>query len=263
KRDKKLTHSNACKNRFCPICAWRKACKDAMKISIMMESIKLEENKEFIFLTLTTPNIKGEDVKSEIDKFNKAFNKLFKRQKIIKSIKGYIRKLEMTYNKNRDDYNPHFHVLLCVDKGYFKKAHLYIKHDEWLTMWQEATGMKEITQVHIQKVHSTRGNTVSEIAKYSAKDYEMSTSQAVFDVFYTALKGRQVIVYGGLFKEFAKKYENGELDKYKSKDKNEYYYKLIAKWNDDLLKFNQEYEELSKTEKEKYNGHLVDEIEVE
>src|SRR5699024_5648846 len=69
KRDKKLTHSNACKNRFCPICAWRKARKDAMKISIMMESIKLEENKEFIFLTLTTPNIKGEDVKSEIDKF--------------------------------------------------------------------------------------------------------------------------------------------------------------------------------------------------
>src|SRR5699024_12562650 len=109
---------------------WRKACKDAMKISIMMESIKLEENKEFIFLTLTTPNIKGEDVKSEIDKFNKAFNKLFKRQKIIKSIKGYIRKLEMTYNKNRDDYNPHFHVLLCVDKSYFTNSKRYIKHDE-------------------------------------------------------------------------------------------------------------------------------------
>lgn len=264
KEKNKLIASNPCKNRFCPICAWRKACKDAMKISTMMEAIKFEENKEFLFLTLTTPNIKGEEVRSEIDRFNKAFNKLFKRRNVARSIKGYIRKLEMTYNKERDDYNPHFHVLLCVDKSYFKKKELYIKQKEWLLMWQEATDLPEITQVHIQKVELIReGNAVAEVAKYSAKDYEMTTSQEVFDVFYSALKGRQLIVYGGMFKEYALKYESGELDKYKSKDKNEYFYKIIATWNPDLLKFNREYIELTKEEKEKYNGHLIDELEVE
>jgi plasmid rolling circle replication initiator protein Rep len=266
-RDKektKLIASNPCKNRFCPICAWRKACKDAMKIATMMEAIKNEEKKEFLFLTLTTPNIKADMVRSEIDRFNKAFNKLFKRRNVARSIKGYIRKLEMTYNKERDDYNPHFHVLLCVDKNYFKRKELYIKQKEWLSMWREATDLPEITQVHIQKVELIReGNAVAEVAKYSAKDYEMATSQEVFDVFYSALKGRQLIVYSGVFKEYALKYENGELDKYKSKDKNGYFYKIIATWNPDLLKFNREYLELSDAEKEKYNGHLVDEIEVE
>ncbi|KON69384.1 hypothetical protein AKG34_11895 [Peribacillus butanolivorans] len=31
-----------------------------------------------------------------------------------------------------------------------------------------------------------------------------------------------------------------ELDQYKGKDENVYFYKLIAAWNQDLLKFNQE-----------------------
>ncbi|MGH0951350.1 protein rep [Bacillus mycoides] len=266
-RDKekyKLVSSNSCKNRFCPICAWRKACKDAMKIATMMEVIKSEENKVFLFLTLTTPNIEGEFVKSEIDRFNKAFSKLFRRERIMKSVKGYIRKLEMTYNKERDDYNPHFHVLLCVDKSYFKKKELYIKHHEWLSMWREVTDLSKITQIHIQKVELIReGNAVSEIAKYSAKDYEISVSREVFDVFYSALKGRQLIVYGGMFKEYALKYESGELDKYKTKDKNEYFYKILVTWNSDLLKFNREYLELSEDEKEKYNGSLQEEIEIE
>lgn len=263
RKSMKRVKSYDCKNRFCPFCAWIKARKDAMKISIMMEAIKLEKNKEFIFLTLTTPNITDGEVKSEIDRFNKAFKKLFDRAQIKRSIKGYIRKLEMTYNKERDDYNPHFHVLLCVDKGYFKKKELYIPQKEWLEMWRDVTGLPEITQVHVQKVGTTRGNAVAEIAKYSAKDYEMATSQEVFDVFYSALKGRQLIVYGGLLKEYAKKYENGELDKYKGKDQNEYFYRLIAKWDNDLLKFNREYEELNEVEKMKYNGHLLDELEVE
>lgn len=255
---------NDCKNRFCPICAWRKACKDAMKIATMMEAMKQEENKVFLFLTLTTPNIKGDLVKSEIDRFNKAFSKLFRRERIMKSIKGYIRKLEMTYNKERDDYNPHFHVLLVVNKSYFTDKRYYIAQKEWLSMWREATDLSEITQVHIQKVELIReGNAVSEVAKYSAKDYEMASSQEVFDVFYGGLKGRQLIVYGGLCKEYAKKYENGELEKYKTKDTNEYYYKLLAKWNPDLLKFNQEYVELTDEEKLQYNGSLQEDMEVE
>ncbi|MFB9758325.1 protein rep [Ectobacillus funiculus] len=263
KEKKKLINSNPCKNRFCPICAWRKARKDAMKISIMMEAIRLEEKKDFLFLTLTTPNIKADAVKSEIDRFNKAFNKLFKRRRIERSIKGYIRKLEMTYNKQRDDYNPHFHVLLCVNKSYFTDKRYYIPQKEWLGMWRDVTGLQEITQVHIQKVETTRGDAVAEIAKYSAKDYEMAVSQEVFDVFYSALKGRQLIVYGGLLKEYALKYESGELDKYKGKDQNQYFYKLIAMWNKDLMKFEQEYQELTDFEREKYNGHLIDEMEVE
>ncbi|MCQ6367113.1 protein rep, partial [Bacillus cereus] len=70
------------------------------------------------------------------------------------------------------------HVLLCVDKTYFKSKVLYIKLEEWLEMWREVTDMREITQVHIQKLELIReGNAVAEVAKYSSKDYVMSGSQ--------------------------------------------------------------------------------------
>lgn len=53
--NKKLHKGSFCKNRFCPMCSWRLACKDSLEISILMEHLRKEDNKEFIFLTLTTP----------------------------------------------------------------------------------------------------------------------------------------------------------------------------------------------------------------
>ena len=35
----KLMKSNSCKNRFCPMCSWRKAKKDALKNSIIMKKL--------------------------------------------------------------------------------------------------------------------------------------------------------------------------------------------------------------------------------
>lgn len=264
KKKAKRIKGNNCKSRFCPLCAWRNACKNAMKIATMMEAIRIEQKKEFLFLTLTTPNSKGALVKQEIDRFNQAFTKLFKRRNVARAMKGYIRKLEMTYNKERDDYNPHFHVLLCVNKSYMTDTRTYITQKEWLRMWRDATKLPEITQVHLQKVTITReGNAVSEIAKYAAKDYEMVTNQEVFDVFYHGLKGRQLIVYGGLLKEYALKYEMGELDMYKTQDRHHYFYKLIAIWNPGVLKFNQEYVKLTEEEQIQYNHRFQTEMEID
>src|SRR5699024_950734 len=56
---KKLYKANTCKNRFCPVCGCRKARKDALGLSLMMQYIKQQEKKEFNFLTLTKPNVKN------------------------------------------------------------------------------------------------------------------------------------------------------------------------------------------------------------
>ncbi|RQX33487.1 protein rep, partial [Staphylococcus capitis] len=123
---KKLYKANPCKNRFCPICAWRKARKDALGLSLMMQYIQQEESKSFIFLTLTTPNVTAEHLESEIKAYNHSFQKMFKRKRVNSIAKGYVRKLEITYNKERDDYNPHFHVLIAVNRSYFKDTKSYI-----------------------------------------------------------------------------------------------------------------------------------------
>ncbi|MDM0907094.1 protein rep, partial [Clostridium perfringens] len=277
-------------NRFCPMCSWRMACKDSLEISILMEHLRKEEDKEFIFLTLTTPNVKAEDLEQEIKRYNKAFKKLMERKEVKAIAKGYIRKLEVTYQKekyitkelwnrkkdyylkrdlvigdlepNYDTYNPHFHTVISVNKSYFKDIKYYISRERWLKLWQLSTGDDSITQVDVRKATIGDYKEVYELAKYSAKDSDYLISRPVFETFYKALKGKQVLVFGGLFKDAHKMYKLGELDVYKKQNEIEYVYKLYYNW------FEREYEntryiELTEDEKKKINNKLISEIEIE
>lgn len=300
KEKSKLIKSDSCKNRFCPICSWRKARKDAFTLSVIMSAIMEEKRYEYLFLTLTTPNVSAEDLSVEIDLFNHAFRKLFKRQKVIGAIHGYVRKLEITYDKhefitkemykkrkayydkrglksgsnnpNFNTYNPHFHVILAVNKSYFDDSKKYISQEEWLNLWRESTGKTgikadgtdEITQLYIKKVKGIKtDNAISEVSKYSAKDFEMTESQDVFNVFYNALKGRQLITFNGVFKDYRKKFENGELDRYKEKDKNDYALMLLAAWNRKDMKYEKIYREMDEAEKAKFKSIYQDEKEID
>lgn len=278
---KRVHRSNSCGNRFCPICTWNKAKKDAIMISVTMQGIREEKDQEYIFLTLTAPNVEGAALKNEIDRFNQAFNKLFKRRNVKKVINGYIRKLEVTYNKERfitkemyrnakayyenrglsvgdnnpnyDTYHPHFHVIMAVNKSYFRSRD-YIKQELWLDMWRECMDDMSITQVDIRKVRSSEkseNGAILEVAKYSAKGNELYHSQSVFEIFYRALKGRQLITFNGLFKDYVKKFKNGELDKYKKKDENEYTHLLTSVWQ--TSKYENMLRELTVEEFEEYN----------
>lgn len=290
---KRVHRSNSCGNRFCPICTWNKAKKDAVMISVLMQGIREEKEQEYIFLTLTAPNVEGAALKSEIDRFNKAFKKLFDRRNVQKVINGYVRKLEVTYNKERfitkdmykrakdyfdkrglvvgdnnpnyDTYHPHFHVIMAVNKSYFTSRD-YLKQEKWLEMWQDCMNDSSITQVDIRKVRSSEkseNGAILEVAKYSAKGNELYHSQSVFEIFYRALKGRQLITFNGLFKEYVKKFKDGDLDKYKKQDDTEYTHLLTSVWQ--TSKYENMLRELTVEEFEEYNTKAkhIEEMEVE
>ncbi|HDK3863256.1 TPA: protein rep [Staphylococcus aureus] len=259
---KKLYKANPCKNRFCPMCAWRKARKDALGLSLMMQYVKQEEQKEFIFLTLTTPNVTSEHLEDEIKHYNESFRRLSNRKHFKSIAKGYVRKLEITYNQKRDDYNPHFHVLIAVNKSYFKDTKAYISQKEWLNLWRDVTGNSKITQVHVQKVKQNNNKELYEMAKYSGKDSDYLVNQKVFDAFYTALKGKQVLVYSGLFKDARKKLKNGELDYLKESDPTEYIYQIFYVWNQKEYLASEIYD-LTEEEKREVNNQMINEIEEE
>ena len=258
----KLYKANSCKNRFCPVCAWRKARKDALGLSLMMQYIKQQEKKEFIFLTLTTPNVMSDELENEIKRYNNSFRKLIKRKKVGSVIKGYVRKLEITYNKKRDDYNPHFHVLIAVNKSYFTDKRYYISQQEWLDLWRDVTGISEITQVQVQKIRQNNNKELYEMAKYSGKDSDYLINQKVFDAFYKSLKGKQVLVYSGLFKEAKKKLKNGDLDYLKEIDPTEYIYQIFYIWKQKEYLASEIYD-LTEQEKREINHKMIDEIEEE
>lgn len=258
----KLHKSNLCKNRFCPICAWRKARKDALGLSLMMQYIKQQEDKQFIFLTLTTPNVTSNYLESEIKDYNKAFKKMIERKKVKSIIKGYVRKLEITYNQKRDDYNPHFHVLIAVNKSYFTDKRYYISQKEWLELWRDVTGNSEITQVRVQKIRQNNNKELYEMAKYSGKDSDYLINQKVFDVFYKSLKGKQILVYSGLFKDARKKLKSGELDYLKEVDPTEYIYQIFYTWNKKEYLASELFD-LTESEKQEINHQMINEIEEE
>ncbi|HDJ2809775.1 TPA: protein rep [Staphylococcus aureus] len=227
----KMHRGNFCKHRFCPMCAWRKARKDALELSLMMQDIKISYDKAFIFLTLTTPNVVAERLGDEIKRYNKSFDKLFKRKVVKRVVKGYVRKLEITYNEKRDDYHPHFHVLIVVNKSYFTDVKAYLNQKEWLRLWRKATGISEITQVDVRRVKEQNSNELYEMAKYTGKDSDYLSNEKVFKVFYESLKGKRAFAYGGLFKEVRKKLKNGDLDYLKEVDPTKYIYQIFCGWN--------------------------------
>jgi hypothetical protein len=248
-----------------------------MKISVLMDYIKTEYDKAFIFLTLTAPNVKGENLKAEITRYNKAFKELVRRDEVEKVNQGYIRKIEITYNNeqmitrdmwegvgryinkpmseyferrglkigdenpNYDTYHTHIHVIFAVNKSYFKDR-TYIKQTRWLELWRNVMNDESITQVDVKRVRENGSGedgrdkaikvskAADELAKYVAKDEDYTISQEVFDVFYTALKGRQIITFNGLFADANKKYKDKELEDYKTVDETEYVWLILYQW---------------------------------
>jgi plasmid rolling circle replication initiator protein Rep len=235
---RKLMAANFCKWRFCPMCAMRKSRIDALRISVLMTYISKVHGKSFIMVTLTAPNVKADKLSEEITRYNECFKKLTRRKEVAGINHGYIRKLEVTYNKKRDDYHPHFHVVFAVNRSYFNSRD-YVKQEKWLSLWRECMDDLSITQVDVRKVRQSvdsndmAGDFVAaEIAKYAAKDKDFTHSTEVFDAFYHALKGRQKLTYNGLFAVSNKKYKNDELDEYIKQDATVYYWQLVYMWRD-------------------------------
>lgn len=214
-----LTSANFCRDRLCPLCAWRRSYKLFGQVSQIMDA--LEKDYAFLFLTLTVPNVTGSELSSKINQMQIAFNRYMRYASIKRAVLGYLRILEITYNKNTDTYHPHFHVILCVAPSYFKHKD-YIKRDDWLQMWRRAMKDNSITQVDIRRVKDKFSDScvdavqslksaVAEIAKYAVKSsdylfhYDWQLSERCVKVLLAALTGRRLIAFGGVFEEIRQK----------------------------------------------------------
>lgn len=205
-----LSGGNFCKNRFCPFCSWLKAKRTAFELLELIKVVEYKEKFTFLFITLTVPNVPRERLREEIESFNIAFNRLWKIKEFKAFNKGFIRKLEITYNQERNDYHPHFHLVVAVNKSYFKSRD-YLSKRRLLELWQRATRNLSITQVDIKPCRMDTIKQVMELATYSAKQGDLYKSKEVFDGFYEGLFRKKLLVYNGIFKEYKKKIEVGEV----------------------------------------------------
>ena len=209
----KLYRANFCRDRLCPMCAWRRSYKIFGQISKIMNY--LGDKYRYIFLTLTVLNCGAHQLDRTIDNMQKAYSKLIRRKAFKTAIKGYFRALEVTRNKKNGTYHPHFHVVLAVLPSYFTSRD-YIKRDEWLNMWRQSMKDNSITQVDVRTMKDKKtgevfgtalSSAVAETAKYAVKsaDYIFENDDALMDEIVDTLSAslcrRRMTAFGGCFAE--------------------------------------------------------------
>lgn len=259
----KLVSANFCGHRFCPHCSYSKARKDAFQTSIIVDYLKSQGYK-FIFLTLTAPNISGSELEKEIRSYSKAFKRLFDLKEVKSITKGYMRKLEITYNSESDTFHPHYHIIIAVSSSYFTDTKAYLSREKWLDYWRKAKRDERITQVDVRKLSTSADKGILEITKYIAKDSNYMHSEGVFKAFYGALKGKRTYSYKGVFKEAVKLYKNGDLDYLKDVDTTEYLYRVWYNWNSSSSQYKCVLDaELTALDYDKYNNFVKKEMDIE
>lgn len=223
----KLHSANFCKIRLCPMCSWRRSLKIYGQVSKIVDELEKSKEYEYLFLTLTLKNCKSYDLTKNIDLMFKSFNLLTKRKQFKNSIKGFFRNLEVTYNIKNNEYHPHFHVLIVVNKTYFNDVKYYLSQKNWTNLWKSCLNIDYNPIVDIRKVKKINSKTVAEISKYAVKssDYlikdkfkniDKELSMNVVETLDKSLTNRRLTTFGGILKDIHKKLnlddqENGNL----------------------------------------------------
>jgi plasmid rolling circle replication initiator protein Rep len=185
-----------CNNRWCIVC---NRIRTAKMINSYLPVIRSEILDPY-FVTLTIPNVPGEELKSVITgmtgTIRKINNSTFRRKNF--RLKG-IRKLECTYNSTSNDYHPHFHFILAGEKAGQELI------NAWLNHYPEATRIA-------QNIKKADEGSLVELFKYSTKvvtgknfikqgnQIELKVHPAALDAIFRAFYGKRVFQSIGIKK---------------------------------------------------------------
>ena len=239
----KLKKAYFCRVPRCPVCQWRRAKKWSARFFEALPRIFMEnKNIRFIFLTLTVENCPISELRSTVKWMSSSWDKMSRRKKF--PALGFVRSLEVTKEKNlydksgkkliraaRPDYcHPHFHVLMAVESSYFNGRN-YLSKDDYAELWQQSlkVGYKPVCDVRIVKpkpVLDEAGNSVSdgekaefegmkaalvEVVKYTVKPSDMVQSADWLLGLVHQLHKIHAVSLGGIFKEYLKIDDDGNL----------------------------------------------------
>jgi plasmid rolling circle replication initiator protein Rep len=225
---KKLIKANFCRERLCPMCAFRRSLLLAYQVRRVAHAALLRRPAlRFILLTPTIPNVPAERLSEGVTSLLEGWKRLTERAEVKSVLEGSFRAVEVTRSKHRGDYHPHLHALLAVPPKYFDGKN-YLSRDRWLDLWCESTRMPEITQLDVRVVKpkgsgdDALAGAAAEVAKYAVKPGKgdesafirptmTATAEAVSAV-HNGLRGRRLVQYGGLFRELHRELNLSDAD---------------------------------------------------
>jgi plasmid rolling circle replication initiator protein Rep len=221
---KKLEEMYTCKDRFCAFCNWRRARKIGIQSYEVLKAIESENKVRYIFVTFTVRNCHINDLSKTIKLMNDSFKRMKETNRFKNSILGFMRALEYPPQKDNKEYiHPHFHCLFVVSTNYFKTTNnLYIKQEEWISIWQKALRVDYAPSVDTRVIKSKNGGdpiakAVAETVKYPLKSIDLQDMPInLFEELCLQMKNKRALAFGGIVKDYRKKLilddaENGDL----------------------------------------------------
>ena len=208
----KIISGNFCRHRLCPVCNRRNSAQKWAKMYNIIQNVQNDFNCCFAFVTYTVKNVDGQKLAEEISKLMKSVDRLHKRALFQNNVLGFFRSLEITFNKKSQTFHPHFHYIVVLDKSYQDNM---ISTYEWRKTWEQVARLDYTSQVNIQMIDNNNiAESVAEVAKYAVKissviEQDTDTIKTLIE----AIKGRRLISFGGILKQYAKQNKYEKYDK--------------------------------------------------
>ena len=196
--------SARCRKRWCQNCNRQKSAK--LYADYKETLLSMAEKQGLYFVTLTAPTCKQRQLKSTIERRIKAFQRIKNniRMRYETKLNGF-RKLEVTHNKNTNEYHPHFHFIV---QG---KREAYLL----LALWLDQFGEAYFKAQDVQRINIDANNTkaLAEVFKYATKGAIKDELDAEAEhTIQKAILGKRIYqTYGALYN--VKSHELEETEK--------------------------------------------------
>jgi hypothetical protein len=182
KQDGGKLRGRYCGNRWCLVCSRVRTARAINKYKPIIDSWADPQ-----FVTLTVRNVPGDQLSQTLDQMVKTSAVI---RRAITRTDGLsfeaLRKLECTHNYHRDDYHPHYHLIV---NG---KAQALALRNRWLAAWGDQADAQG------QDVRPCTPGSLLELCKYATKLASSSggrkqyMSPEALDVIFLSLRGRRI-----------------------------------------------------------------------
>ena len=216
-----VSSAKLCRDRVCPICQWRLARKRAFEMLQCLDDMNENGEYKYQFLTLTQKNVTIFQLRRQLKKMSKAWNKVMSSNKKNKPA-GCARVTEITYNEKEQTFHPHMHVIIA-----WEKEQTPYKRLEWQERWKKAleinyTPICRLQAIKPKKEHVKYTKAVLETFKYSLKASDLlKMPDGLFDGFLFEISGTRACSYTGIFRKTRQKLSLKEDTKIEENDEEE------------------------------------------
>lgn len=165
-----------------------------------------ERDYTYYFLTLTVKNCRITSLNDTVKHMSAAWNRLLQRKIWKRSIYGFARSVEVTYNFRARTFHPHFHIIVALENGNT------ISELDMRRAWKEVLRIDYNPITDFRQIYNKKSAApgeekditpaILETFKYSVKSKEIEDMPLnAFRALAEQISSLRLISFGGIFKE--------------------------------------------------------------